>query len=236
MKNIEIEKQIRIKNDRNTIRLLSYELGIKTDCKFAIDCTALEQEKLLSACLADLKNEKEKRLIDYEELLAKEKQLCTQLGLRKTTILLSTSIASKIECLKKCVNELEMLKVARIRQMIEFKNEIIDLYRILDMKKFDIFIENLVTKQEDELNLTENDLKRALQIRDDLKGKYSELMNEIKCLANRIKYLWSQLDIKNQAVADLISNCQEFDLKLEKLNKNEVLVMVCIIIAFARGC
>ena len=207
------------------IDLLTLELNCEK-IESSSNSSLLVQEKLLGDYLKKLQNEKMMRLVEHESLLVREKDLCLQLGLKRKNIpsILST-IPSLIEfdILKLRVHELERLRTKRMKTILEYKNEIIHFYDRLGIKEFDELIRNLQIKDTFQLQLSEKELQNVLDIRNELKKKYNELKNEIKCLANKISYLWSKLGINN---LNFPFSFQNIDRVLEGGNIMEILSLV----------
>jgi hypothetical protein len=236
VKKIESEKESKVEEYRKNINLLALELNDDFCEKIEISAnySLIEQENVLEDHLSRLQNEKMMRLDEYESLLTREKDLCLQLGLKRKNIAVripTTPSLSEIGILKSCIFELEHLRVLRMEKILEYKDEIIYFYDSLGISEFNQLIRNLQIKDKFQIQLSEKELQNVLEIRNELKIKYNELKNEIKCLAHKISYLWSTYGINN---LNFPFSFQNIDRVLEGRNIMEILSLVCEFIFYRK--
>lgn len=115
-----------------------------------------------------------------------------------------------------------ILKVERKLQMSKYKDEIMKLFHDLDMSQSDSFSELIIVESIDELPLSEDDLIKAKELRDQLKIKDEKLTEQIKSIKYKIKQLWSKLSINNESLVNLV----ESNHNAESMNKAQIIALV----------
>lgn len=93
--------------------------------------------------------------------------------------------------------------------MNKLQEEISTMNVDLEMSSGDSFVEIILFESVDEISLGEKDLKRAVELRDDLKRKHSDLMEKIKSLRVKIKELWTKLNIENVELRKLVNGNED---------------------------
>lgn len=115
--------------------------------------------------------------------------------------------------------------------MIEYKNEIMRLFHDLDMSQSDSFSEMIIAEDVDDLLLSESDLFKAKELRDDLRKKNEKMIEKIKSTKFKIKQLWSKLQIENEMLVDLVNNQTINDCESENhMTKSKIISIVNLII------
>lgn len=179
----------------------------------------LEKEEAYKTEYKKLEKEVKKRIDEHEILLNEEKKLCEKLSLEKTENT-PGNIPSEVDLnnLKKRIAELEKLSEYRKREMIKLQIEITQLNQELETSRSDSFVEAIIFESVDNLNLGEQDMEKAIELRDQLNQKRVALNDKIRFLKGKIIELWSKLNIENTDILDLLSDNNESN----QLSKREL--------------
>ncbi|CAF1006146.1 unnamed protein product [Brachionus calyciflorus] len=184
------------------IKDICFKLHIKYDdlklIKNVDTLSLLEQEDAFKQEYKKLEKEVKKRVEEYKILLNSESKLCDKLVIKKTEYT-EGSIPSEhdINSLKKRIDEYEKLVQTRRREMSELQIEIADLNQELETSRTDSFIENIIFESVDNITLSDKDMKKAYELRDELKRKREILKETIRSLRSKIVELWTKLNITN---------------------------------------
>lgn len=206
------------------IKEICFKLHIKYDelklIKNVDSLTLLEQEEAFKQEYKKLEKEVKKRLDEYEALLDTECKHCEKLVIKKTEYT-KGSIPSEhdIVALKKRIDDFEKLIQTRKREMTQLQVEIGNLNQELDLSRSDSFVENIIFESVDNITLSDKDMRRAIELRDELKKKREILNENIRSLRVKITELWTKLSIENQDVRHLLSDNKE----IKDMSKRELL-------------
>lgn len=212
----ELESKIRenIEDYHKKIRDICFKLHIRYDdlklLKNIDTLNLLEKEEAYKTEYKKLEKEVKKRLDEHEILLNEEGKFCEKLSLDKTEHT-PGNIPSEVDLnnLKKRITELEKLFETRKRQMIQLQIEITELNQELETSRSDSFVEAIIFESVDNLNLGEQDMEKAIELRDQLKHKKVVLNDKIRLLRGKIMELWSKLNIDNTDVLDILSDNEQ---------------------------
>ena len=203
----DIEKSIEEKREK--LKLICIDLAVKFELfesKLSKCKTMLEEEETLRTELQKLKSEKDKRMESFRLLSDKETKLCEKLSVRRTEIRAAIPSERDLAQMAVRIRELEMIYDKSKKEMNELQEEIRQFSNNLDVSHSDSFTETLIMEPVEELCLSERDLERARQLRDELKKRDDELSAEIRSLRVRVKELWFKLGIENQELRQAVSS------------------------------
>lgn len=172
----------------------------------------IDQEELLREETRRLGAEKKRRLEDYKRLATTEANLCEKLGEKKTVLRANVPSETDINNLKKRCTELEEVYHKRKAEMNTLKETIISLTNDLEVSRSDSFAELIVFESIDELPLSEKDLVKAAEFCDELERKNRDALEQIRSLRNRIKELWTKLNIENSAIKPMLNDASNTEL------------------------
>ena len=217
----KIEENIDVLHKK--IKDICFKLHIKYDelklIKNIDNLSLLQQEEAFKIEYKKLEKEVNKRVEEYEHLLRNEAQFCDKLRVKKTEFT-KGSIPSEhdITSLQKRIDELEKLVQTRKREMIQLQQEITDLNQELDTSRSDSFVEAIIFESVDNLTLSDEDMRKAIELRDELKRKREILNENIRSLRSKIFELWTKLSIENpEFTAFLTDNSQTRDMTKRQL-------------------
>ena len=205
-----------IEQNKLQIKEMCIELHLKYDELKVFNqkqkLTILEEDELLRVEHKKLQEQKKKRLDQFKQLSKIENELCSKLGMRKLDIRSIVPTEQELNNLDRHIKDLDKVYNERKSQMEKLKEEIHQLSQDIEVTRSDSFAELILYEQVEQLSLSEEDINRALEFRDDLKRIENETLNEIRSLRLKIIELWSKLEIENLNLKPILldtANCEE---------------------------
>jgi protein regulator of cytokinesis 1 len=198
----ELEEKIihSIEQQLATIKEHCFELQIRFDdlkqLKTLSEMTIIDQDELLRKEAKNLHEEKKKRMNEYRKLIQNENELCEKLRMKKSDMKSHVPSESEIKSLETRIHDLQEFYEERKREMHALKDEIVQLSNELETSRSDSFAEMIIYESLDDLKMGEEDLRRAIEFRDDLKRRNVEIVDQIKHYRSKIKELWSKLNLE----------------------------------------
>ena len=110
--------------------------------------------------------------------------------------------------------------------MEKYKQEIVTLLYDFDSSQSDSFTELIVYEPLEELELTDEALKKAKDLRDELKVKDEKLNDKIKSTKFKIKQLWTKLCFNNPDLAEIVASEETSVRDRDDINKTELCRLV----------
>lgn len=203
---LDLEEDIlkEIEEKLKKLKLVCLELHVEcTEAMQGTKLSKIDQDELLKSELAKLEAEKSRRVEEASLLLTKERELCEKLDFKRSVLPVVPS-ESEMNQLKNRIKELEKIRAERMREIASMR-ETIDFYmHELDLSHSDSFGEMIIFESADTLPLSENHIKRAHKLCEDLKHQDIELSGDIRTMRAKIIELWQKLNIENPEVSPII--------------------------------
>jgi len=211
----------RCKEQQAQVDALRQELeagGIKVEAMVATMTSLGTQNRDLRDKLHELEMVKEKQMLQFRALLAKEVSLAKTLGVKSMEVnsrrLPDTATVKRLE---KQVEELTRLSEEREQKMFAIKEEVIHLLDVLDLDLNTTSIEEMLIVDQDQFDaLQSKDVEAAQQTLNSLREKVEEKKNEVAGLLDKVRVLYDCLVVPQECRSKL---CIPRAFSLEELCK-----------------
>jgi len=211
----------RCKEQQAQVDALRQELeagGIKVEAMVATMTSLGTQNRDLRDKLHELEMVKEKQMLQFRALLAKEVSLAKTLGVKSMEVnsrrLPDTATVKRLE---KQVEELTRLSEEREQKMFAIKEEVIHLLDVLDLDLNTTSIEEMLIVDQDQFDaLQSKDVEAAQQTLNSLREKVEVKKNEVAGLLDKVRVLYDCLVVPQECRSKL---CIPRAFSLEELCK-----------------